>query len=316
MFESPRSGETGVAESPSCAAVRVRRSFPPVAWLHEREAQGLAWPTVVIDASVSGDHRPNVLGPLTLFTVERGIAELVLEGRRLSLAEQTYAISPANQRFTLDYPEDVRVRAFNVYFADDLVADVTAGMASRSPLDLRPPVPGSGAPPVHSRLRPMGDWLRSAISRVRRATSARQSLAVDEAIADLLTAVLGTPDVLFRPTTTPAAERDELLRRIGTTVDYLVAHSTRRVTLTELAKVCGVSKFHFLRVFRDAVGSTPSRFLTQVRIERAMALLRTTERSVTDIALEVGFSEQSALTRAFQRRVGASPVAYRARERH
>jgi AraC-like DNA-binding protein len=297
----------------SLSPVRFRRSFPPVAWLHAREAEGLAWPTVVIDATVSGEYRPKVLGPLTLFTIDRGAAELVLEGRRLPLVEQTYALSPAHERFTLEYPEDVTSRALNVYFSDDLVRDVAGGLAARSALE-----PGPSADVMagisYGRMRPMGVWLRSALDRVRRASVARESLVLDEAVADLLRAVLSTPDALAGRAV-PPSERHELRRRIARTIDYLVANSDRTLSLAELSKVCGVSRFHFLRVFRDTVGSTPSRFLTGIRIERAKALLRTTERSVTDIALDVGFSEQSAFTRAFRRQVGASPVGFRARER-
>lgn len=303
----------GAAKTWPSSPVHFRRSFPPVAWLHEREAQGLAWPTVVIDATVSGEYRPKVLGPLTLFTIDRGAAELVLEGRRLPLGEQTYALSPAHERFTLEYPEDVTSRAFNVYFSDDLVGDVATGLAARSALEPGPPA-DFAARVSYGRLRPMGDWLRAGLDRVRRASRDPQPLVLEEAIADLLRDVLGTPDVLAGRAV-PPAERQELGRRIARTIDYVVAHSDRTLTLAELAKVCGVSRFHFLRVFRDAVGSTPSRFLTGVRIERAKALLRRTERSVTEIALEVGFSEQSAFTRAFRRQVGASPVGFRGRER-
>ena len=300
-------------QSIGASPIRFRRSFPPVAWLHAREAEGLAWPTVVIDATVSGEYRPKVLGPLTLFTIDRGAAELVLQGRRLPLVEQTYALSPAHERFTLEYLEGVTSRAFNVYFADDLVGDVASGLTARSALE--PETAADFAARVSCcRMRPMADWLRAALDRVRRASRAPEPLVLDEAVAELLRSLLGTPDALAGHAASPS-ERQELRRRIARTIDYLVAHSNRALSLAELSKVCGVSRFHFLRVFRDAVGSTPSRFLTAVRLERAKALLRTTARPVTAIALEVGFSEQSALTRAFRRQVGVSPVGFRARER-
>ena len=78
-----------------------------------------------------------------------------------------------------------------------------------------------------------------------------------------------------------------------------------------LARVAGVSPFHFIRVFRATFGETPHRYLQRRRVERAMALLRETDRSVTDICLDVGFTSLPTFSRTFREIVGVSPAAYR-----
>ncbi|HEV7526261.1 MAG TPA: AraC family transcriptional regulator [Acidimicrobiia bacterium] len=83
--------------------------------------------------------------------------------------------------------------------------------------------------------------------------------------------------------------------------------------LSKLAGVAAVSPAHFIRSFKATFGETPHRYLQRRRIERAMYLLRTTERRVTDICMEVGFSSLGTFSRTFTAIVGESPSAFRVR---
>ena len=78
-----------------------------------------------------------------------------------------------------------------------------------------------------------------------------------------------------------------------------------------LARVAHVSPVHFIRTFRATFGETPHRYLQRRRVERAMFLLRSGDRSVTDICVEVGFTSLGTFSRTFRDIVGESPTAYR-----
>ena len=78
-----------------------------------------------------------------------------------------------------------------------------------------------------------------------------------------------------------------------------------------LARAAHVSESHFIRTFRTTFGETPHRYLQRRRVERAMFLLRTTDRSVTDICLAVGFTSLGTFSRTFRAVVGESPSAHR-----
>ena len=80
-----------------------------------------------------------------------------------------------------------------------------------------------------------------------------------------------------------------------------------------LAGIAHQSPAHFIRSFAAAFGETPHRYLQRRRVERAMYLLRTTDSSVTDISLEVGFSSLGTFGRTFRDIVGESPSEHRAR---
>jgi AraC-like DNA-binding protein len=80
----------------------------------------------------------------------------------------------------------------------------------------------------------------------------------------------------------------------------------------DLARAAGLSRAHFIREFRRAFGETPHAYLMTRRLERAAALLRTTDRSISDICFSVGLQSLGSFTTSFKRTYGASPAAYRA----
>jgi hypothetical protein len=73
----------------------------------------------------------------------------------------------------------------------------------------------------------------------------------------------------------------------------------------------GASEAHFIRTFRATFGETPHRYLQRRRVERAMCLLRETDRSVTEICLDVGSTSLGTFSRTFRAIVGEPPTAYR-----
>jgi AraC-like DNA-binding protein len=80
----------------------------------------------------------------------------------------------------------------------------------------------------------------------------------------------------------------------------------------DMARAAGLSRAHFSREFRRAFGDPPHAYLLTRRLERAAALLRNTDRSVTDICLSVGLRSLASFTNSFTRAYGMSPTAYRA----
>lgn len=81
--------------------------------------------------------------------------------------------------------------------------------------------------------------------------------------------------------------------------------------IATLAEVAHVSPAHFIRVFRATFGETPHRYLQRRRVERAMFLLRETDRSVTEICFEVGFGSLGTFSRTFTEIIGDPPTVYR-----
>lgn len=109
----------------------------------------------------------------------------------------------------------------------------------------------------------------------------------------------------------PNASRLEANRRMLRVRDTIDRSSEQPLDVPSLARLAVTSEAHFIRTFRDTFGETPHRYLQRRRIERAMTLLRTTDRSVTDICLTVGFNSFATFSRTFRAIVGESPSSFR-----
>src|SRR6187431_405877 len=106
-----------------------------------------------------------------------------------------------------------------------------------------------------------------------------------------------------------------LLRRLLRARDRMDAASHEDWPVARLASVSGVSEAHFARSFKQAFGVPPHRYLLTRRIERATALLRDTDRPITEIAFATGWESLGTFGRTFRDVTGESPSALRARAR-
>jgi AraC-like DNA-binding protein len=105
---------------------------------------------------------------------------------------------------------------------------------------------------------------------------------------------------------------EDLNRRLLRARDAMDRHYAEPLDVRAVAAVAHVSEAHFIRTFRSVFGETPHRYLQRRRVERSMFLLRETDRSVTDVCFDVGFTSLGTFSRLFHEIVGETPTAYRA----
>lgn len=124
--------------------------------------------------------------------------------------------------------------------------------------------------------------------------------------------------VLIREFRDSALERVELLRRqqqaarLKPVFDLVRERYAARLPISAAARLCGMSKAVFGRVFKEASGMTLGNYLNHVRLTRALELLEETRDSIAEISLRLGFSDQSHFCRHFHRTFGRAPGQYRA----
>lgn len=103
--------------------------------------------------------------------------------------------------------------------------------------------------------------------------------------------------------------RGAVLQRV---VDHIEVNLSQHLSLEELAALAGLSRFHFARQFRVSTGESPMGYVLRARIERARVLLSAPEHgTIAQIAMSLGFSDQSHFTRTFGRFCGITPKAFR-----
>jgi AraC family transcriptional regulator len=100
-------------------------------------------------------------------------------------------------------------------------------------------------------------------------------------------------------------------KRLKRVLDFIEEHFAENLTLRELAAEAHLSEFHFLRLFREATGLSPHRYVTYRRVQEAQAQLGLNRSSLVEIALEAGFGSQGNFIRVFRKATGLTPGQYR-----
>jgi AraC-like DNA-binding protein len=101
------------------------------------------------------------------------------------------------------------------------------------------------------------------------------------------------------------------LLRVGNVIGALENDFSKDWKLEDLLKIAHMSRSNLMRVFRKATGQTPIEYLVRLRIQRAMEMLRNSDLSITEIAMEVGFNDSNYFTRQFRRALSLSPRQFR-----
>ena len=115
------------------------------------------------------------------------------------------------------------------------------------------------------------------------------------------------------PTSEKPAFRGGLpIRQLHKVEGYLSEHLAEEVSVGTLAELVNLSPFHFSRVFKQTTGMSPLQFVTRERIVHAQQIMRETSRSLTEISLEVGYTNPSHFAQAFRRMAGVTPTEFRA----
>lgn len=100
-------------------------------------------------------------------------------------------------------------------------------------------------------------------------------------------------------------------RQLREVMAFIEEHLDQRLTLATLAEQANISVWHFARCFKRATGQSPHRYIQEVRLQRALALLKGSGRPIVDIALSLGFADAGHFSRSFKARFGRSPRFYR-----
>ena len=112
-----------------------------------------------------------------------------------------------------------------------------------------------------------------------------------------------------------SAGRDLTDRRLRRVLDYMEHHFAEDISLQTLAREAGISLFHFTRLFKAKLGVTPHRHVVQLRMQHAQTLLRCTDLSIAEVALQSGYVHYGHFAAAFKRTAGTLPKLYRRESR-
>ncbi|MDQ6417938.1 AraC family transcriptional regulator [Paenibacillus sp. LHD-117] len=116
---------------------------------------------------------------------------------------------------------------------------------------------------------------------------------------------------LYRFSRLPSSSQEEWPQSLRDSIRYMNSHYHLPIGLEQIADHAGLSKYHFNRLFTRTTGQTPIQHLTQIRLEKAVELIKSTSWSLEEIAKQVGYTSGSYFTKVFKQHVGCSPSDYR-----
>jgi len=302
-------------------------SFPVSEVLINPRASALGSVNAILNGRSTRHHESQFAGPLSIKTVIAGSAAWETGEGRFELVPGTVLLLNDGEEYTVTVAALQPVETFCLFFERGFVEDAARAATTGSARLLDAPdrveavsfyerlmfdpalmeevlrayrVLGSSAPRVLGgqtiNRGPEGPRTREAVSESFY-TIALQLVRMQ---CDVNARVAKLPSVR-------AATRDELARRLAVATSYLHANSARGVTIAEAARATCLSPFHFHRLFTQFHGVTPHRYLSRLRLERARALLRSSDRSVLDVAIDCGFESLGSFSALYKRTFGVTP---------
>lgn len=292
----------------------LRDDFCDLAYVKGVIVHRKTWPTVLLHARTSAAHRPDILGPLSIFTTRAGEGYCAVEAHTTSIRPGVYFLANEGQSYTLDLETPAEV--FNIHVSQDVVSEAYRDLTTPSDRLLDDPARPAPSVCFFNRLYPQDVAFQQKMAALFAAHQAKaEPLAVMERLYGLLIHLLevhrGVLREVARLPQLRAATRAACYQRIQQAVSYIHAHVAEPLTLDTLAQVACLSRFHFLRLFKAVMRCTPQQYRNRLRAERAAVLLRETRTPVTEIALTLGYQSLSAFSRAFFREWRCWPQHYR-----
>ncbi|MGE0734411.1 MAG: helix-turn-helix domain-containing protein [Alphaproteobacteria bacterium] len=199
--------------------------------------------------------------------------------------------------FECGHAHGVGDRCIGFQFAPSLFEEIAASIA------------GSSRFRFAAAMLPALPALTVPIVAIQAGARGASHAALEERAIDFVENVLRMCAGTTAETAAPHA-RDE--RRIGAALRHIEANVDDKLDLDALAGIACMSKYHFLRTFRRAVGVTPYHYLLGLRLRRAALRLGTTDLPVSTVAFDSGFGDLSTFNHGFRALFGVSPGAYRA----
>jgi AraC family transcriptional regulator len=297
------------------------KDFPNLAHLRrliqERFSNGDGWPNVIINAKATQEYRPDIPGTLSVFSNISGSSWCSTEGNKARIEEDMFYISNNNQEYSLEVDNIEPVETFNIHFSTRMLGDFINGQQPHS-IALEDQIGNFGTSTCFYNKLYTKDATFNQLTRalyIKGNAGQLREMMKEELLAALLAHLLQQNQLVHREAeqlgSIKVNTRKEIYRRLSIAADYIISHYQRELTLDEIAGHACLSKFHFLRLFKEVYGQTPYQYLSAVRLKRAAALLQKTGLNAADIAWMVGYEDPTSFSRAFFKTYGYRPGAYR-----
>jgi AraC family transcriptional regulator len=305
----------------------ILHEFPDLTWLKRQTEsrfqerisplgtplQHPGWPTVILNVESKTTYRDDIRGPISLFTNFSGESSVAVPGKSVIVKDHSYFISNHDQRYTLEIHPRRSAQTFNIHFGDHFTESIFQTLRLKNVALLEDQCDNVERVHFYNRLNQRSNRLDELLREIK--AQALKGMALEEKLFEVMRELLLSEKTFARQIDSidvaKSATKQEIVRRLLLSTDYIQTHFDRDLSLAEVAAASCLSKFHFLRLFKSAFGQTPHQYISAVRIKRGQALLLRTRIPIVDIAKKVGFDNASSFSRMFLAHTGLYPSAFR-----
>jgi AraC family transcriptional regulator len=318
----------------------IRKQFPDLMALKKLIDQNYAnkkgWPTAILNVHTKQDHRLDVKGALSLFMNISGESHCTVNDRQVTVPEPFFFVTNQQQHYSLEINSPQTVETFNIHFADRLVEQTYESLLLPSDYLLQNSQ-NIDSPKLlfYNQLHRKDAYLMHLVNAIRQAPqyqtndlslgqqfatksspqATQEHLWLEEKLYALQVYLLQLHrNVLKKVEQMPPIKqttRAELYKRLSFALDYLHSFAHQPIQLDDLAQTACLSKYHFLRLFKQVFSVTPYQYLAKIRLENAQSLLKTTSLTIHEIAYTIGYENATSFCRVFRQRFKVSPQKYR-----
>lgn len=255
---------------------------------------------------------PKRVTPLSIKYLLNASETYELSGRTVTVDPGSYLIINEGTEYASHVDSQSGVETASVFISPELLEDVMASISSSA--DQLLTNPNTSASPINfvERLYPRDEKVVPALLNIRKlVNSGGNDAQIQEAmhilVENLLLMQAGVRLEIDKLDFVKSSTRDEIYRRLHICRDYMLSDISKTQNLEEIAAIAGFARHHFLRVFREVFGITPHQYLMKVRLDKARALVKSTNRSISEICLDVGFESLSSFSSLYRRNFQLSP---------
>lgn len=303
-----------------------------------RGLEAAGFPNVIIHTRSQGCYRPDVKGPFSLFLNIRGNSLCTVDGHTGRINEDHFFISNRSQEYTFQVEEGPAIsmretetsatkmretrtpvtETFNIHFGEHFAESILYDLVT--PEDRMLETEGDRQSMSFSFFNQLLRRTPDFDARIRAIMQSYEGHGFDkhifeEQLAGLLRyLLLQHRYIMAQVNKLPVVKRStriELYRRLSLAIDYIHSSPAGEISLDGLSAEACLSRFHFLRLFRSAIGLSPHQYIQQMRLEKARSLLSDSSMPVAELADLLGFANSQSFSRLFFQRMGVYPSQYR-----
>ncbi len=256
-------------------------------------------------------------GALSIKTFKNGRAFYHAGRGHFAVDEGNYLLLNHGQEYSITIESEVPVESFCIFFPEMMVEEVYHSMMASNEQLLDDPVLPKQMSVDFIEKTYNDKWLATTLFQIK-SEYTNKSLDLtwlEEKLYELAHGLLKVHrqvnNEILKLQSQRASTREELYKRIHIGHEFISAYFDQSITLADAARAACLSPNHFLRSYKQLFGMSPHQYLTERRLQESRRLLLQTDKSITNICLEVGFQSPSSFSGLFSKRFSMTPSQFR-----